>query len=104
MSRTLGIPWEDRPAPNVEYTPGLPSFDDDTADILTLGQCAWLCKLKPPTIRDAIKRGELAAFIPRGRAPGRTGPGNGYRVFRADLQRWFFRGQPIKARKEDDDG
>jgi hypothetical protein len=88
MSRTHAVPVEARPAPNPDFTGGLPDFQGP--DVLTLGQAAQLCGLKPPTIRDAVKSGDLPGFIPRGRKPGHTGPGNGYRVFRADLQRWFF--------------
>ena len=94
MSRTHAKPLEERPAPNMEFTPGLPSFD--APDILTLGEAARLCGFKPPTIRDAVKSGDLPGFIPRGRSPGRTGPGNGYRVYRSDLQRWFFGGVGVE--------
>jgi hypothetical protein len=88
MTRTKGIPLAKRPAPSIEPLPGLPDFD--APEVLTLGQAARLTLFTPQTIRDAIRAGELAAFIPRGRGPSRTGPGNGYRVFRADLARWFY--------------
>lgn len=88
MSRTHAIPLEKRPTPSPVFTPGLGDFAGP--EVLTLGEAARLCRFKPATIRDAIKKGELPGFIPGGRDPGRTGPGHGYRVFRADLQRWFF--------------
>lgn len=97
MTRTRAIPVEERPVPSSEFTPGLPMFD--APEILTLGEAARLTGYRLPTIRDAVKSGELPGFIPRGRDPGRTGPGNGYRVFRADLQRWFFGSAGVDAKE-----
>jgi hypothetical protein len=102
MSRTIGIPIEDRPVPNPEPTEGLPEFNGP--DMLTLGEAARLCRYKPQTIRDAIKRGELPGFIPRGRLPGKTGPGNGYRIFRSDLQRWYFGSMGVDLAPKEEEG
>lgn len=98
MSRTRAIPLEERPKPSAEFTPGLHDFTGP--EMLTLGEAARLCRYKPATIRDAIKKGELPGFIPGGRTPGHTGPGHGYRVFRADLQRWFFGASGVEIEKE----
>lgn len=100
MTRTHAIPLDERPTPSPDYTPGLGDFAGP--EILTLGECARLTRYTPQTIRDAIRKGELPGFIPRGRTPGRTGPGNGYRVYRADLQRWFFGSAGVEIRKEED--
>lgn len=64
---------------------------DDLPTIMTLAEAAQAVEMKVPTLRVAIKRGELDAFIPRGREPLRAGPGQGYRITREALTRYYFR-------------
>src|SRR3990167_6266664 len=46
---------------------------------------------QPSTEAAMTKRGpELPAFIPGGRAPRASGPRGGYRIWRSDLERWYF--------------
>jgi hypothetical protein len=89
--------------PNGNYQPPPPipldarshppdSLDD--APTLTLVEAAAKVDMAPSTLRTAIRRGELEAFLPRGKHPGRTGPGKGYRIRIAELERWFLGGKP----------
>lgn len=59
-------------------------------ELVTLQEAARATRLSERTIRSAIKRDELEAFIPGGRDPRKPGRGMGYRIKRSDLQRWFF--------------
>ena len=61
-------------------------------DLVSLPAAARACHMTQATLRAAIKAGELAAFIPRGREPGNAGRGQGYRITRADLTHWYFKG------------
>lgn len=65
------------------------SFEDLPA-LLSLREAALAVKMTVPTLRKAIKRGELDAFIPRGRDPLRAGPRLGYRIKREKLAEWYF--------------
>jgi excisionase family DNA binding protein len=61
------------------------------AEALTIPQAAALLKIGQRTVRDAIRSGELPAFLPRGKTdPRRTGPHGGWRIWQDDLQRWYF--------------
>ena len=82
------VPVDQRPVPSAEPDPDLPELGGP--DSLTLREAAAQVGMSPATLRAAIWRGELAAFIPRGRAPKKAGPKHGYRIYRADLQRWYF--------------
>lgn len=64
---------------------------DDLPELMTLAQAAAAVRMNEHSLRVAIKAGELAAFIPRGRDPLRSGRGQGYRIRREDLQRWYFK-------------
>lgn len=61
-------------------------------DDLTLKEAAAAVEMTEPTLRKAIKEGELEAYIPRGRDPLRAGRGQGYRIKRVNLQAWYFAG------------
>ncbi len=63
---------------------------EDLADTLTLQEAARAVAMDERTLRRAIRRGELPAFLPRGREPLRVGRGQGYRISREDLQTWYF--------------
>jgi hypothetical protein len=82
------MPIDQRPVASSEVDPDLPPLSG--ADVLTLREAAAQVRMAPTTLRYAIWRGELAAFIPRGRDPIHAGPTQGYRIYRADLQRWYF--------------
>ncbi len=58
---------------------------------LTLAEAAAAVEMTVPTLRKAIKAGELEAFIPRGRDPLHAGRGQGYRITREALTRYYFR-------------
>jgi len=58
--------------------------------LLTLTEAAAHLGCKIPRLREAIRRRELPAFIPGGRAPRASGPRGGYRIWRSDLERWYF--------------
>ncbi len=63
---------------------------DDLPESLTLQEAADAVRMDHRTLRRAIRRGELIAYIPRGRDPLRAGRGQGYRIQRQDLQDWYF--------------
>lgn len=67
----------------------MPSLED-LPEHMTLAEAAERVEMRVPTLRKAIKAGELEAYIPRGRDPLRAGPGQGYRITKAALTRWFF--------------
>lgn len=67
----------------------LTSFDE-LPETMTLQEAADLLNISVATLRRAYRLGELAVFSPRGRDPLRMGRGMGYRVERAELQRWYF--------------
>lgn len=64
---------------------------EDLPELMTLAQAAEAVRMSVPAVRAAVKSGDLPAFIPRGRDPLRAGRGQGYRIKREDLQRWYFR-------------
>jgi Helix-turn-helix domain len=75
----------------------------ELADTLTVNEAAAGAGVSSDVIRAAIKSGALEAFT-IGAEPGaalnrKGGRGKGYRIRRAELERWFF-GQP----KETSDG
>lgn len=59
------------------------------AEYLTIGEAAEAVAMSTFTLRRAIRAGELKASIPRGRDPQQAGPGQGYRIHRDELARWF---------------
>lgn len=61
-------------------------------EFVTVREAATLLGVSDRTVRAAIKRGELRAYVPSGRrAPGRLG----YRLRRADVLSWLaVRGNP----------
>jgi len=63
---------------------------EDLPEIMTLVEAAARVEMQPLTLRKEIKVGSLEAFIPRGREPLRAGRGQGYRITREALQRWYF--------------
>lgn len=69
--------------------PAAPSIQDG-ADLLSISAAAREVGVLPRTIRLAIKRKELEAFIIGGRDPLRSGRGLGYRIRREHLQAWYF--------------
>ena len=64
---------------------------DDLPALMTLAEAAKAVEMSVPVVRKAIRRGELEAFIPRGREPLRAGRGQGYRITRDALTRYYFR-------------
>ncbi len=69
----------------------LPVIDlADLPDVLTLQEAAAVVGMDHRTLRRAIHRGELAAFLPRNRPALRVGRGQGYRIHRDDLTNWYF--------------
>lgn len=63
---------------------------EDLPEIMTLVEAAAAVEMTSVTLRKAIKTGELEAFIPRDRPPLRAGRGQGYRITRESLQRYYF--------------
>lgn len=63
----------------------------DLPDLMTLQELSVRLEMSVPTLRKAIKSGELEAFIPRGREPLRAGRGMGYRITREAATRYYFR-------------
>lgn len=59
-------------------------------DLVTLKEAAEATRLSERTIRSAIARGDLAAFIPGNRDKRWPGRGLGYRIKKTDLETWFF--------------
>lgn len=59
-------------------------------ELMTLAEAAAMVEMTITAVRMAIKRGELKAFIPRGRPPLRAGRGQGYRITRESLQAYYF--------------
>lgn len=64
---------------------------DDLPELMTLREAAEAVRMGVPALRAAVKAGDLPAFIPRGRDPLKAGRGQGYRIRREDLQKWYFR-------------
>lgn len=56
----------------------------------SIAEAAAIIGVNPTTIRRAIKRGELAAFLIGGRDPLRSGAGLGYRINRKALEDWYY--------------
>lgn len=63
---------------------------EDLPAIMDTAQAAEATQTHPETIRRAIRRNELEAFIPRDRDPLRAGRGQGYRITKESLTSWFF--------------
>lgn len=80
----------------VKHVPasGRPSLEG-LADVMTVDQAALGAGVSSFVIRQAIKRGELRWFTPGGGDPTKNGRGGGYRIRKAELQRWFL-GEPIE--------
>lgn len=57
-------------------------------DVLTILQAAIATGMSSTVILHAIKRGDLGSFVPGG-GPA-TGRSRGYRIHKAELQRWFL--------------
>lgn len=76
------------PTPRVVAT-GKPNLEG-LADVLTISEAAAACGVSDHTIRQARKNGELEAFTPGNRDPRKAGRGLGYRIHKAELQRWFL--------------
>lgn len=66
---------------------------DDLPDLLDIRTACAALGVSDDTVRGAIRSGELRAYIPRGKAPGRAGR-LGYRILKRDLERWYFRAVP----------
>ena len=83
------------PATSCSWAPAMaerkPLRLEDLPDLLTLREASVATGFTVATLRTAIKNGELEAFIPRGREPLRAGPGQGYRITREALTRYYFR-------------
>lgn len=60
------------------------------ADLLSAREAAEALGVSLQTIRGAIRRKELPAFVVGGRSPKAPGRGLGYRIRKTDLQAWFF--------------
>jgi hypothetical protein len=80
------------PVPTAERI-SQPSSIEAAQDAWTLAEAAEKVGLTVATVRAAIRTGELKAFIPRGRDPLNAGPGNGYRIEQAELERWYLGGK-----------
>jgi len=63
---------------------------EDLPELMTLAEAAKVVEMHHRTLRRAIIRGELEAFIPRGRDPLRAGRGHGYRITREALASWYL--------------
>lgn len=63
---------------------------DIAEDVLNIPQAAAATRMSEYTIRQAIVRKELPAWIPGGRPPGASGRGVGYRIKKKDLESWYF--------------
>lgn len=69
---------------------GIDATLGNLGDLVTLKEAAEATRLSSKTIRAAITRGALPAFIPGNRNKRTPGRGMGYRIKKADLQSWFF--------------
>lgn len=67
-----------------------PSVFDDAPEHFTITEAAALIGVHHRMIRNAIRSGELEAFMVGGRDPRRAGRGLGYRVTKQALRDWFF--------------
>lgn len=63
---------------------------EELPELMDLGEAANQVSMSVQSLRNAIRAGELAAFIPRGREPLRAGPGQGYRITREALASWYL--------------
>lgn len=86
-------PWWDAEVPPA-YTErsNMPTPDAfvDAPETFSITEAARLLGLTPQTIRKAIRKGEIEAFIIGNREPLKSGRGMGYRITRAALQSWYF--------------
>lgn len=77
-------------------TSSTPPIFTDGPELLTITEAAEGLGIHRRTVHEAVVREQknpgtgLPAFIPFGKEPGRTGPGQGYRIKREDLHRWYF--------------
>ena len=63
---------------------------EDLPLVMTAGEAATAVEVHVETIRRAIRQGNLEAFIPRGRDTAHAGRGQGYRITRESLARWYL--------------
>lgn len=63
---------------------------ESLGDIVTAAELAKATHLSLRTIRRAIRRGELPAFLPTARPITALGRGMGYRIYKKDAEAWFF--------------
>lgn len=66
---------------------------DDLDDWISVAVAAERVRMHIETVRREIREGRLAARIPRGRDPRRAGAGQGYRIHKKELERWYFGAQ-----------
>lgn len=64
-----------------------PLTPDDLEDIITARDVAKMFRIDRKTVYDAIRAGQLKAFLPAGKKR------LGYHVHKADAQAWFFNDQ-----------
>jgi len=69
---------------------------DDIPELMDLAEAAGLVHMHPNTLRQAIKRGDLEAWISRGREPLRAGRSQGYRISRHGLTAWYFNAPAVE--------
>jgi len=74
--------------------PAVPASIDEAQTALTVPEAARRVGVHEDTIRSAIKKGDLPAFLPMGKEPGKGGRGGGYRIMPAALERWYLGGKP----------
>lgn len=63
---------------------------DDLPDTLSVREAAEAIRSNPETIRRAIRKGTLAAIAPRGVTNPKAFGTSGYRIHKAELERWYF--------------
>jgi len=59
-------------------------------DLLTVKEVAAALRTSEWVVKQAIHDGRLKAFIPGGRVAAAPGRGQGYRIRRADAEKWYF--------------
>lgn len=70
--------------------PAKPAKDPFFGEVFSLPEAAKMAGVSVRTLRLAIRSKKLRAFIIGGRSPLHSGRGMGYRIWRADLQAWYF--------------
>lgn len=63
---------------------------DDLPETLNVREAAEAIRSNPETIRRAIRKGHLAAIAPRGVTNPKAFGSTGYRIHKAELERWYF--------------